>query len=138
MICFSLMDGMSVSDVAKFADPAFSVEQMNEIKDGVRDNLDVSIYADPELTPQQMHNIYLGLSAGINVTNYVNMVKGIESNPEKEVKSLLSQMDMYQKHQLMLGFESNVDVLKYMDPRYDWKQMRQIRYGLEKGLNVSI
>lgn len=105
---------------------------MNEIKDGVRDNLDVSIYADPELTPQQMHNIYLGLSAGINVTNYVNMIKGIESDPEKEVKSLLSQMDMYQKHQLMLGFESNVDVLKYMDPRYDWKQMRQIRYGLEK------
>lgn len=85
-----------------------------------------------------MHNIYLGLSAGINVTNYVNMIKGIESDPEKEVKSLLSQMDMYQKHQLMLGFESNVDVLKYMDPRYDWKQMRQIRYGLEKGLNVSI
>ena len=40
-----------------------------------------------------------------------------------------------QKEQIKLGLENNVDVSIYTNPKFDWKQMKQIRLELEKGLN---
>lgn len=35
------------------------------------------------------------------------------------------------------GLENGVDVSWYADPKYNWKQMVQIYYGLRSGLDVS-
>ena len=40
-----------------------------------------------------------------------------------------------QKEQIKLGIENNVNVSIYTNPKFDWKQMKQIRLELEKGLN---
>ena len=34
-----------------------------------------------------------------------------------------------------MGLENNVNVSIYTNPKFDWKQMKQIRLELEKGLN---
>jgi len=38
--------------------------------------------------------------------------------------------------QIRWGLKDNLDVSIYADTKYNWKQMREIRYGLE-GLNIK-
>ncbi|MBS5890570.1 MAG: hypothetical protein KIB45_05770 [Negativicoccus succinicivorans] len=43
-----------------------------------------------------------------------------------------------QMRQIRLGLEKELDVSFYADPKFNWKQMWQIREGLRCGLNVSL
>ena len=43
---------------------------MEEIRKGLKDNLDVSLYAKPEYNYNQMNLIYLGLKADLDVSVY--------------------------------------------------------------------
>ena len=44
-------------DVSKYANPKYDWEQMREIRWGLEANLDVSIYAKPEISDEQMEQI---------------------------------------------------------------------------------
>lgn len=46
----------------------------------------------------------------------------------------LSEFDKNQLEQLSLGIDSGVDILLYLDTKYNFVQMEQIRLGLEKGI----
>lgn len=37
-----------------------------------------------------------------------------------------------QKEEIKFGLEKNLDVSIYANPDYDWSQMQQIRFGLKK------
>jgi len=50
----------------------------------------------------------------------------------------LMRFDDSQKRQIRLGLESGVDVSVYADPKFDWYQMEEIRLGLESGVDVSV
>lgn len=43
-----------------------------------------------------------------------------------------------QMRQIRFGLEKGLDVSHYADPKFKWKQMCQIREGLESGVDVSI
>lgn len=42
-----------------------------------------------------------------------------------------------QMREIRVGLEHRVDVAKYSSQMYSWEQMKEIRLGLEKGLNVD-
>ena len=49
-----------------------------------------------------------------------------------------NQFDEAQQNEILKGFLSKVDILKYAKTEFDWIQMAEIREGLEKNLDVSI
>ena len=63
----------------------------------------------------------------------------------KYINQGFSEVDKYadpkfndnQMAQIRYGLEKGIDVTKYADPKFNWKQMLIIREGLEQGLNVS-
>lgn len=57
-----------------------------------------------------------------------------------EVKSDmdLSIFNWKQMREIRLGLEHNLDVTLYAKPEYNWYQMREIRLGLMKNLDVTI
>lgn len=48
-----------------------------------------------------------------------------------------SEFDWGQLREIRVGLESGVDISWYADPKFDGEQMKQIRFGLENGLDVS-
>ena len=56
-------------DVSVYAKKEFEWEQMNEIRVGLRDNLDVLFYAKSEYSWAQMEAIREGLKDNLNVVN---------------------------------------------------------------------
>lgn len=42
-----------------------------------------------------------------------------------------------QMEQLRLGLQNGIDITAYADPGYNWRQMREIRHALEKKLDVT-
>ena len=61
----------------------------------------------------------------------------MNQNQENLYNELISKYNFKdeQKEQIKLGLENNVNVSIYTNPKFDWKQMKQIRLELEKGLN---
>ena len=53
-------------------DKNFSLNQINEIREGIYGSIDVSMYLDPSFDEYQMHQIRLGLENGIDVEEYCN------------------------------------------------------------------
>lgn len=45
---------------------------MEEIRKGLRDNLDISVYAKPEYNYNQMNFIYLGLKDNLDISKYAD------------------------------------------------------------------
>ena len=43
-----------------------------------------------------------------------------------------NQFNENQQKQILKGLEANIDVSQYAKTEFDWKQMREIREGLEK------
>ncbi len=48
-----------------------------------------------------------------------------------------SEFNAEQMREIRLGLEKGLDVSVYARPEFNWEQMEQIRFGLEKRLNVS-
>ena len=46
--------------------------------------------------------------------------------------------DSDQMREIRIGLERGLDVSVYADPKYNVYQMQQIRIGLERGLDVSV
>ena len=46
--------------------------------------------------------------------------------------------DRYQKNEILMGLEDNLDVSVYAKPEFTEEQMQEIRIGLKDNLDVSI
>lgn len=95
--------------------PKFTVNQMDEIREGLENGLDVSSYAKPEFFWRQMQQIRLGLEKGLDVSSY--------AKPEFAWR---------QMREILFGLERGLDVSVYADPELSWEQMHDIWITLEK------
>ena len=107
-------------NIKEFEETEFDKDQIDEIKKGIKNNIDVTKYADPQFNFDQMQEIRLGLEEGLDVSKYAD-----------------SNFDSRQMNQIKTGLHSSLNVDIYADPKFDWSQMVQIRWGLEAGLDVS-
>ncbi len=97
----------------------FTIDQLNEIKEGKDAGLDISIYAKPEYYAIQMRQIRFGLMEGLPVEVY--------AKPE---------YDWFQMEEIRKGLKSNLNVQRYADPNIPYDKMRQVREGLMDGLEL--
>lgn len=107
-------------DIRTYADPAFSSQQMYQIRCDMKNHKDVSAYAKPVYDTDQMLEIRDGVENGLDVSRYAD-----------------HQYDGYQMREIREGMEHGVDVSIYADLKYDNGQMKAIRQGLESGVDVS-
>lgn len=108
-------------DVNIYGNENFSWQQMHEIRSGLKQGINVNVYADPEYTWEEMNQIKLGLKNGLDTSVYDSKNK----------------YNWQQMHEIREGLESEIDVSKYTNPKYNSMQMFEIREGLEIGLDVS-
>lgn len=88
----------------------FNVNQMAEIRKGLKDDLDVKVYADPKFSFRQMYEIYIGLREGLDVSKYAD-----------------PKFNADQMEQILFGLKQGLDVTKYADPKFNDCQMFEIR-----------
>ncbi len=98
----------------------FTHDQIAEIVEGGKEQVDTSVYAKKEFLAIQMRQIRLGLSQGLDVGKY--------ARPE---------YDWFQMEEIRKGLLGGVNVDLFADPSIPYDKMRQIRWGLCDGLDLS-
>lgn len=98
----------------------FSVNQLKEIEEGLKEGIDVDIYARLEFVSIQMNQIRLGLKEGLDVSVY--------ARPE---------YDWFQMEEIRKGLLNHVKVSIYANPSVSYDRMRQIRKGLQVNIDLS-
>ena len=88
----------------------FDEYQKQEVKKGLKANLDVSFYANSDFNFLQMREIRLGLEKNLNVSIYAK-----------------SDFDFSQMKEIRLGLEDNLDVSIYAKKDLPNKKMEEIR-----------
>ncbi|BAG09096.1 hypothetical protein [Finegoldia magna] len=98
----------------------FDYEQLLEIHEGLKNDVDVRLYANPKLNWSRMKIIRKTLEDyDIDVSKYV------EANfTENEIDEIVE------------GLESGIDVSAYADNRLHYEEMREIREKLEEGKRI--
>lgn len=157
-----------------YKDPAYNYMQMAEIRMGLEQNLDISRYADPGIPYRKMHAIRDALahgmtlddetiarfeagvieqivkarSMGVDVLGYAQ--DGYDAEQLREIRlALYVRIKDFPKYinkqyrgeslkEIRLGLESGVDVTRYASLEYGWEQMREIRLGLEARVNTRV
>ena len=98
----------------------FTLDQINEIQEGLELGLDTSVYAKKEFFAIQMRQIRLGLMEGLPVEAYASV-----------------DYDWFQMEEIRSGLQDGVDIHIYANPSISYDKMRQIRLGLKSGVNLS-
>lgn len=98
----------------------FTLDQINEIQEGLELGLDTSVYAKKELFAIQMRQIRLGLMEKLPVELYAG-----------------SDYDWFQMEEIRHGLQDGVDIRIFASPSISYDRMRQIRLGLKSGINLS-
>lgn len=112
-------------DVSIYANEKFTSFQMLELLSGLVSGIDVRSYADPAFSVSQMREIQNAIEDGFEIMDYV----GVDSYAE-EIHTIHSL--------LKIGRDKNIDVVKYLDMPFNWRQLREIKEGLLDDLDVSI
>lgn len=126
----------------------YTKEQFKEIRRGVRQNVDTSKYRDVEFNPKQMRELRLAMKAGMDVTKFnspfisAEHMRELRIGDKNGVKLDLEKLDqsLYnadQIRELRLGFEKKLNMKNYLDPSYSAEQMRELRLGQQAGLNTK-
>ncbi|MCM1159485.1 MAG: hypothetical protein NC300_12545 [Bacteroidales bacterium] len=122
--------------------------QFREIKKGIQRRLNTEQYADINFSAEQMRELRLAMQAGVNVTKYNNPVISAEHMKELRLGAAngveldLGKLDQTrynaeQIRELRIGFEKKLNVNKFLNPAYDAAQMRELRIGQQAGLDTS-
>lgn len=104
----------------KLLESGFTLDQIEEIKEGLDAGADVAIYAKKEFFAIQMRQIRLGISEGLSVQEYAK-----------------TEYDWFQMEEIRKGLKAGVDTKIYADPAIPYDKMRQLRKGLQAGINLS-
>ncbi len=98
----------------------FTMDQVNEIQEGLELGLDISVYAKKEFFAIQMRQIRLGLMEKLPVEVYAS-----------------TDYDWFQMEEIRRGLQDGVDIDIYASPSISYDRMRQIRLGLKSGIDLS-
>ena len=98
----------------------FNYYQQEEIKIGIKENLDLSIYANPKFDWEQMDEIREGLKSNIDVLIYAK-----------------TEYNCNQMQQIRLGLKEDLDVSIYANPDFGWSEMYAIRERLSKESKIK-
>lgn len=103
-----------------YLDSGFTLDQINEIQEGLELGLDIDVYAKKEFFAIQMRQIRLGMMEKLPVEVYTS-----------------TDYDWFQMEEIRRGLQDGVDINVYADPSISYDRMRQIRLGLKKGIDLS-
>lgn len=103
-----------------YLNSGFTLDQINEIQEGLELGLDTSIYAKKEFFAIQMRQIRLGMMDKLPVEVYAS-----------------TAYDWFQMEEIRCGLQDGVDIMVYANPSISYDRMRQIRLGLQNGINLS-
>lgn len=98
----------------------YTTDQIQEIEEGLQENLDISFYTNPVYLSIQMHQIRLGLEEGLSVEYYAK-----------------PYYDWFQMEEIRKGLLDRLNVSVYAKPIIPYDKMRQIRKGLRAGIDLS-
>lgn len=96
----------------------FDYFQKEEIRKGLKENLDVNIYAKPEIPYNIMHQLRKGLEKGFDLSQYTDYGVGILCEIRKSM-------------------EMGISIIPYIEAGYDSEQLVAIRHALEKGIPID-
>ena len=160
--------------VVFYKDSSFDASQMQEIRQGLIDNVDISSYAKPSIPSIKMGACRECLKSGlalstkeistysvgvlrqmkeahirqVDISDYVEQGYD-EDQLEQIIKAREDHLDDFDKYlnvemrgenlrEIRKGLQEGLDVSIYADHEFNWHQMREIRRGLESRLDVSI
>ncbi len=137
------------ADVEKIKGLGFNALQLAEIRKGLADEkVDVSKYLNPKLSWTDMEEMRIEMSEGIDMSSY--RAQGFDAQQLYQIrKGIMDDVDVSQyakkeyladqMKQLRLGLEkkSSVPIIFYQNPQFESLQMREIRKGLEAGIDIS-
>ena len=103
-----------------YLDAGFTLDQINEIQEGLEQGLDTSVYARKEFFAIQMRQIRLGQMEKLPVEIYAS-----------------TDYDWFQMEEIRRGLQDGVDIKVYANPSISYDRMRQIRLGLKNGVNLA-
>ncbi|SFP93767.1 Uncharacterized conserved protein, DUF342 family [Butyrivibrio proteoclasticus] len=135
-------------DVEKLKALKFNALQLAEIRKGIVDKIDYKKYFNPKYAWTEMEELRLEMTQGIDMTKYRNegfdclqisqirqgLAAGIDVSQYAKKEYLADQMREI-RHGLLK--KPPVPVIFFQDPAFDSMQMREIRKGLEAGIDIS-
>ncbi len=136
------------ADVEKLKALKFNALQLAEIRKGIADKIDYSKYMNPKIPWTEMEEMRLEMSQGIDMSKYraegfdlfqISQIRqGIASGIDVSIyakKEYLSDQMRELRHGL-IG-KNPVPIIFFQDPAFNSLQMREIRKGLEAGIDIS-
>lgn len=137
------------ADVQKLKALHFNALQLAEIRKGLADKVDVSKYMDPKLSWPEMEEMRLEMYQGIDMSSYrkqgfdasqlsqirQGLYAGIDVTPYAKKEYFADQMREIRHG---LSKDSAVPIIFYQDPAFNSLQMREIRKGLQSGIDISV
>ena len=109
-------------DVNKYLNPKLSWTDMEEMRLEMAQGIDMSQYREKGFDNQQLYQIRKGIADGIDVSVYAKKV--YMADQMREIRHGLSK-------------KNEVPIIFYQDPAFDSLQMREIRKGLQAGIDIS-
>ena len=111
---------MTKEEQENYLKSGFTLDQINEIQEGLELGLDTSVYAKKEFFAIQMYQIRLGMMEKLPVEVYAS-----------------TAYDWFQMEEIRLGLQDGLDISIYANPSISYDKMRQIRLGLKSGVNLA-
>lgn len=135
-------------DVSTYAKKEYFADQMKQIRLGLSktDGVPVIFYLDPAFSSQQMREIRKGLAAGLDISVYAKVempylkMRAIRKAAEDGLIFDQSTIDKYNARileQMHLAYVDGVDISSYVSQRFDEEQLEQVRIGLKKNLPIQ-
>ncbi len=109
-------------DVSKYLDPKLSWTDMEEMRLEMEQGIDMTEYRKQGFDTQQLYQIRSGIKSGVDVSVYAKKI--YLADQMRELRHGLSKKD-------------GVPIIFFEDPAFDGRQMREIRKGLQAGIDVS-
>ena len=157
-----------------YQDPQFNSYQMAEIRKGIEEGIDISSYANSDIPYMKMRVIRESLLDGLSFdSKYVSLYdagileqihkayldrvdideyvrKGFDADQIEEIRIAITEklpdIDKYMRiemrgeslKEIRLGLESGLDVALYAQVEYSWQQMHELRLGLEHQIDIRL
>lgn len=125
----------------------FTKEQFRQIRLGEKHQVDVTKYWDIRLRAEQMKQLRLMLEDGVDIQHLGYASPDITVDKLEELRKTHKSgyapnynwrlMNAGQMREIRLGMEKGVQTTEYSWPAYGAEQMKQLRLGLQQGFNIS-
>lgn len=125
----------------------FTKEQFRQIRLGEKHQVDVTKYWDIRLRAEQMKQLRLMLEDGVDIQHLGYASPDITVDKLEELRKTHKSghapnynwklMNAGQMREIRLGMEKGVQTTEYSWPAYGAEQMKQLRLGLQQGFDIS-